>query len=101
MGSVGVLISILLIKYKRWLVTNPTCSIFISALIVSSVIPLLTNSAEILLQRVPKAHEQDLKEALYDVMKLNGVCGILNLYVWSFTNTDVVGTVPSPRLERD
>ncbi|XP_022884069.1 zinc transporter 5 [Olea europaea var. sylvestris] len=93
MGSVGVVISTLLIKYKGWLVADPACSIFISALIVTSVIPLLRNSAEILLQRVPRTYEQDLKEALNDVMKLKGVCGVQNLHVWSFTNTDVVGTL--------
>ncbi|KAL2559922.1 metal tolerance protein 8 [Forsythia ovata] len=51
------------------------------------------NSAEILLQRVPRVYEQDLKKALNDVMKLKGVCGIQNLHAWSFTNTDVVGTL--------
>ncbi|THG18712.1 hypothetical protein TEA_005682 [Camellia sinensis var. sinensis] len=93
LGSVGVVISTLLIKYKGWLVADPACSIFISVLIVSSVIPLLRNSAEILLQRVPKAHEQDLKEAINDIVKIKGVCGIQNLHVWSFTSTDVVGTL--------
>ncbi|XP_057769465.1 uncharacterized protein LOC130989516 [Salvia miltiorrhiza] len=93
LGSVGVVISTLLIKYKGWLVADPACSIFISALIVSSVIPLLRNSAEILLQRVPRSYEQDLKEALNDVMKLKGVVGSQNLHVWSFTNTDIVGTI--------
>ncbi|KAJ0111967.1 hypothetical protein Patl1_02670 [Pistacia atlantica] len=93
MGSVGVVISTLLIKYKGWLVADPACSIFISVLIVSSVIPLLRNSAELLLQRVPRAHELDLKEALNDVVKVKGVCGIQNLHVWSLTNTDVVGTL--------
>lgn len=93
MGSVGVVISTLLIKYKGWLVADPACSIFISALIVASVIPLLRNSAEILLQRVPRSSEQDLKEALNDVMKLKGVLGTQNLHVWSFTNTEVVGTI--------
>lgn len=93
MGSVGVVISTLLIKYKGWLVADPACSIFISLLIVSSVIPLLRNSAEILLQRVSRAHELDLKETLNDVMKINGVHGIQNLHLWSFTSTDVVGTL--------
>ncbi|KAF8399344.1 hypothetical protein HHK36_015209 [Tetracentron sinense] len=93
MGSVGVVISTLLINYKGWLVADPACSIFISVLIISSVIPLLRNSAEILLQRVPRAHEQDLKAALIDVTKISGVRGIQNLHVWSFTNTDVVGTL--------
>ncbi|XP_050271389.1 uncharacterized protein LOC126715006 [Quercus robur] len=93
MGSVGVVISTLLIKYKGWLVADPACSIFISVLIVASVIPLLRNSAEVLLQRVPRMHEQELKEALNDVMKIRGICGIQNFHVWSFTNTDVVGTL--------
>ncbi|GLU02007.1 hypothetical protein SLE2022_192800 [Rubroshorea leprosula] len=93
MGSVGVVISTLLIKYKGWLVADPACSIFISVLIVSSVIPLLRNSAEILLQRVPRAHEQSLRKAIIDVKKMKGVSGIQNLHIWSFTNTDVVGTL--------
>ncbi|KAK4347763.1 hypothetical protein RND71_034102 [Anisodus tanguticus] len=93
MGSVGVVISTLLIKYKGWLVADPACSIFISVLIISSVIPLLRNSAEILLQRVPRAHEHDLKEAVNDVMKIKGLSGIQKLHVWSFTNTDVIGTL--------
>lgn len=93
MGSVGVVISTLLIKYKGWLVADPACSIFISILIVASVIPLLRNSAEILLQRVPRPHEPDIREALDDVTKINGVKGIQNLHVWSFTNADVVGTL--------
>ncbi|KAL6518870.1 hypothetical protein OROHE_017623 [Orobanche hederae] len=93
MGSVGVVISTLLIKYKGWLVADPASSIFISALIVSSVIPLLRNSAEILLQRVPRSCEQDLNEALDDVKSLKGILGVQNMHAWSFTNTDTVGTI--------
>ncbi|RYR54754.1 hypothetical protein Ahy_A06g030037 isoform A [Arachis hypogaea] len=93
MGSVGVVISTLLIKYKGWLVADPACSIFISVLIVSSVIPLLRNSAEILLQRVPRAHELELKDVLTDIVKIKGVSGIQKFHVWSLTNTDVVGTL--------
>nr|Q9SI03.1 RecName: Full=Metal tolerance protein 12; Short=AtMTP12 [Arabidopsis thaliana]AAD32753.1 putative cation transport protein [Arabidopsis thaliana] len=93
MGSVGVVISTLLIKYKGWLVADPASSIFISILIIASVIPLLRNSAEILLQRVPRAHRQDLKEAMRNILKTKGVCSIQRLHVWSFTNSDVVATL--------
>ncbi|KAK7252219.1 hypothetical protein RIF29_36020 [Crotalaria pallida] len=93
MGSVGVVISTLLIKYKGWLVADPACSIFISVLIISSVIPLLRNSAEVLLQRVPRVHEHKLKIALTDVLTVKGVYGIQKFHAWSFTNTDVVGTL--------
>lgn len=93
MGSVGVVISTLLIKYKGWLIADPVCSIFISVMIVASVISLLRNSAEILLQRVPRAHEEEVKHALDNVMSIRGVHNIDNVHVWSFTNTDVVGTL--------
>ncbi|KAK7399979.1 hypothetical protein VNO78_11177 [Psophocarpus tetragonolobus] len=93
MGSVGVVISTLLIKYKGWLAADPACSIFISILIVSSVIPLLKNSAEVLLQRVSRVHEHELKDALTNVSKIRGVYGIQKFHSWSFTNTDVVGTL--------
>ncbi|CAI9109571.1 OLC1v1009415C1 [Oldenlandia corymbosa var. corymbosa] len=93
MGSVGVVVATLLIKYKGWLAADPACSIFISVLIVYSVIPLLRNSAEVLLQRVPRTLQKDLGSALNNVMNLDGVSGIQNLHVWSLTNTDVVGTL--------
>ncbi|XP_078182060.1 zinc transporter-like protein [Carex rostrata] len=92
MGSVGVVISTLLIKYKGWVVADPICSVFISIMIIASVIPLLRNSAEILLQRVPRNHEEELKVALDDVSRIKGVCGVHNMHVWNFTNTDIVGT---------
>ncbi|XP_004506284.1 uncharacterized protein [Cicer arietinum] len=93
LGSVGVVISTLLIKYKGWLVADPACSIFISILIVSSVIPLLRNSAEVLLQRIPRAHEHEVKDSLVNVLKIKGVYGIQKFHSWSFTNTDVIGTL--------
>ncbi|KAL1209708.1 Metal tolerance protein 12 [Cardamine amara subsp. amara] len=93
MGSVGVVISTLLIKYKGWLVADPASSIFISILIIASVIPLLRNSAEILLQRVPRAHRRDLREAMRNILKTKGVCSIQRLHVWSFTNSDVVASL--------
>ncbi|GJW68335.1 zinc transporter 5 [Tanacetum coccineum] len=93
LGSVGVVMSTLLIQYKGWLIADPACSIFISILIVSSVIPLLRNSAEILLQRVPRGHEHELKSAVSSIMKINGVCGIQNFHIWTLANHDVVGTL--------
>ncbi|KAL4568419.1 hypothetical protein LXL04_024031 [Taraxacum kok-saghyz] len=93
LGSVGVVISTLLIQYKGWLIADPACSIFISVLIVSSVIPLLRNSAQVLLQRVPRSHEHDIKTAINSVMKIKGICGIQNFHVWSLANNDVVGTL--------
>ncbi|KAJ3677462.1 hypothetical protein LUZ60_003186 [Juncus effusus] len=92
MGSVGVVISTLLIKYKGWLISDPICSVFISVMIISSVLPLLRNSAEILLQRVPRGKEKEIKKGVNEILKIEGVKGVNDLHVWNFTNSDIVGT---------
>lgn len=53
MGSVGVIISSLLILQFGWYVADPICSMFISILILISILPLLKDSAEILLLATP------------------------------------------------
>eukprot|EP00250_Pteridium_aquilinum_P021004 c25009_g2_i3 orf=1368-4184(+) len=93
LGSVGVVTSTLLIKYKGWLITDPACSIFLSALIIGSVVPLLRNSAEILLQRVPRHKERSFKAAIKRIAELAGVQSVGRAHMWSFTNTEVVGSL--------
>ena len=53
MGSVGVIISSLLIQSFGWYIVDPICSLFIAVLIVLSVVPLLRESAEILILATP------------------------------------------------
>lgn len=67
LGSVGVIISTILIRQFGWLIADPICSLFISTLIFLSVIPLLTDAAEVLLLRTPPEHEKDLNIALEKV----------------------------------
>lgn len=64
LGSVGVITSSLLIKYFGWYLADPICSIFISLLIVASVIPLILQSASILLQATPGGLETPIRESL-------------------------------------
>lgn len=53
LGSVGVIISSLLIEQFGWMVADPLCSMMIAALIVLSVIPLMKDTIGVLLQRSP------------------------------------------------
>ena len=53
LGSVGVIISSLLIHYKGLYVADPICSVIISVLIFVSVIPLITSSGSTLLLKNP------------------------------------------------
>jgi zinc transporter 5/7 len=93
LGSIGVVISTLLIRYKGWLITDPACSIVLSFLIIASVVPLLRNSAEILLQRVPRHNENGVKKAMAKISSMPGVRDIGRMHVWSLTNTAIVGSV--------
>lgn len=67
LGSVGVIISTILIQQFGWLIADPLCSLFIATLIFLSVIPLLKDACQVLLLRLPQEHEKDLHMALEKV----------------------------------
>ena len=74
LGSVGVIISSLLVEQLGWLVADPVCSLFISILILISVVPLLRGSVAMLLLATP--HHLCLKTALDKVCSAGyGSCG--------------------------
>jgi zinc transporter 5/7 len=62
LGSIGVIISSLLIRFFGWHIADPICSIIIALLISLSVIPLLSDSTAILMQRQPKQLDKSLPE---------------------------------------
>lgn len=67
LGSVGVIISTILIRQFGWLIADPICSLFIATLIFLSVIPLMKDACEVLLLRSPPENEKDLNSALEKV----------------------------------
>ena len=69
LGSVGVIISTLLIEHLGWKIADPLCSLFIASLIFLSVLPLVKETALILLLRMPVELEQDIAQALRDVSR--------------------------------
>ncbi len=60
LGSVGVIISAILMSYFGWMIADPICSMFIATLVALSVIPLLSNSIGILMQRTPRELDPQL-----------------------------------------
>ncbi|KAH7970616.1 hypothetical protein HPB49_012091 [Dermacentor silvarum] len=54
LGSVGVIVSAILMSQFGWLVADPICSMFIATLIGVSVLPLIRDSIYVLMQRTPK-----------------------------------------------
>ena len=67
LGSVGVIISTLLIEAFGWNIADPICSLFIATLIFLSVVPLVKRTCNILLLRTPEELEDGLAFALQKV----------------------------------
>lgn len=66
-GSVGVIISAVLMSQFGWLIADPICSLFIAALITISVLPLVRDSIYVLMQRTPKELEDKLPGCIQKV----------------------------------
>jgi len=67
LGSIGVIISSLLIIAFGWTISDAICSALTSLLILASVVPLLKNSALIFLQTYPVKKERLFYKALREV----------------------------------
>ena len=65
LGSVGVIISSLLIQYYGWLIADPICSMFIAVLVFASVLPLLRDSTQSLL--LATANQEEMSHTLTKV----------------------------------
>merc|ERR1712098_863237 len=83
LGSVGVIISAILMQLFGWMIADPVCSIFIAVLIALSVGSLVADSVSILMQRSPKALDYQLPEAYQKVMQLEGVQGVQETHFWT------------------
>lgn len=67
LGSVGVIISTVLIENFGWNIADPICSLFIATMILLSVLPLLKETSMILLLRSPDADDIDVNHVLQKV----------------------------------
>jgi zinc transporter 5/7 len=73
LGSVGVIISTLLIRLTGWTGFDPIASLFIAALIMASVIPLVIDSGRVLCLDVGAETETDIRKALAEVGRLRSM----------------------------
>lgn len=69
LGSVGVIISSVLIENFGWNIADPICSLFIATMILLSVFPLLKETSTILLLRTPSDLEAEIPDILQKVRK--------------------------------
>ncbi|KAI7935357.1 hypothetical protein MJO28_016228 [Puccinia striiformis f. sp. tritici] len=73
LGSVGVIISTLLIKQHGWTSFDPIASIFITLLIFASVVPLVQDLAKNLMLALDDEKERQVQKALGKLSTIEGL----------------------------
>ncbi|GMF21297.1 unnamed protein product [Phytophthora lilii] len=94
LGSVGVIISSVLIQLYEWHVADSASSALISLLILGSTLPLLRDTARQLLQGAPQELEISVYAALQDVqVSVQGVERIAQWNIWHHAGDMCVATL--------
>lgn len=93
LGSVGVIVSAVLMQTFGWMIADPICSMFIAILIALSVLSLIKESIVILMQRQPKALDHVLPQCYQKVVSLAGVYSIQEPHFWTLCSDVYVGGV--------
>uniref|UniRef100_A0A670IW27 Zinc transporter n=1 Tax=Podarcis muralis TaxID=64176 RepID=A0A670IW27_PODMU len=93
LGSVGVIISALLMQNYGLMIADPICSMLIAMLIGVSVVPLLRESIGILMQRTPPSLESSLPQCYQRVQQLQGVYSLHDPHFWTLCTDVYIGTL--------
>lgn len=83
-GSVGAIVSGVLITLFGWHLADPLASLFIALLVLLSAWSLLVQTTGVLMQAVPRGIELARVEQV--LMSVEGVIAIHDLHVWSVTS---------------
>nr|KAF6356030.1 solute carrier family 30 member 5 [Myotis myotis] len=93
LGSVGVIVSTILIEQFGWFIADPLCSLFIAVLIFLSVVPLIKDACQVLLLRLPPEYEKELHLALEKIQKIEGLISYRDPHFWRHSASIVAGTI--------
>uniref|UniRef100_A0A8I3WI87 Zinc transporter n=3 Tax=Simiiformes TaxID=314293 RepID=A0A8I3WI87_CALJA len=93
LGSIGVIVSTILIEQFGWFIADPLCSLFIAILISLSVVPLIKDACQVLLLRLPPEYEKELHIALEKIQKIEGLISYRDPHFWRHSASIVAGTI--------
>jgi len=93
LGSIGVIISSCLIEKWHILIADPICTLLVAGLILSTVWPLLRDSAQVLALSVPPHIEKSVRKALNAVLELDGIISYRGCRVWQHIDDDVIAVI--------
>ncbi|CAG9765861.1 unnamed protein product [Ceutorhynchus assimilis] len=93
LGSVGVIISAVLMQMFGWMIADPICSMFIAILIALSVLALIKDSVAVLMQRQPYSLDNILPQCYQKVISLAGVYSVQEPHFWTLCSDVYVGAI--------
>lgn len=94
LGNLGVIITALIIWLTDWpgkLYADPAVSLFITAIILKTSIPLTRATSRVLLQATPE--NISIQEIRQDIERLPGVVSCHHIHVWQLSDTKVVASM--------
>lgn len=94
LGNVGVIVTALIIWLTDWpgkLYADPAVSLFITAIILNTSIPLTRATSKVLLQATPE--HISIPEIRQDIEALPGVVSCHHIHVWQLSDTKVVASM--------
>lgn len=93
LGSVGVIISTLLIQFYGWTGFDPIASLFIALLISSSVIPLVIDTGKVLALGVNDNRATTIQKALADLSSIEGLLSYTEPRFWPKDASTLIGSI--------
>ncbi|KAF8557746.1 cation efflux protein [Imleria badia] len=92
LGSVGVIVSTLLIQYYGWTGFDPIASLFIAVLIVASVVPLVIDTGRVLCLDLGD-NESKVEMALKELEHVEGVASYSSPRFWPKDSSSIIGSI--------
>lgn len=93
LGSVGVIISTLLIQLYGWTGFDPIASLFIAILIAASVLPLVIDSGRVLSLGVDKGRDRKIQNTLQELKHIDEIESYSHARFWPKDSAKLVGSI--------
>jgi solute carrier family 30 (zinc transporter), member 5/7 len=93
LGSVGVIISTILIRWYGWTGFDPIASLFIAVLISSSVLPLVIDTGKVLCLQLPDELTLQIEAALKRLKEVEEIEGYDRVRFWPKDASTLIGSI--------
>lgn len=93
LGSVGVIISAILMSQFGWMIADPICSMFIAILIALSVYPLLRDAVRVIMQRTPKEFDDQMASVQQKITSIEGVYTLHDFHTWTLCTNSYIACI--------